>query len=318
MLKSVLSLLKFNTRNSALPLTRQKMERLCVRSIEGDERIQISLLYKLEEKQIVKPVNVDRPKSEELSKTLERLGINLTKRLFSKKKLQELPTNNITTMSLTEPNVGKVDENILNSQAWSKGSILGIKLLDNSYSEYEVVLNPPTITSLKLPNCLLAGFSVRPEVHGEFIDLEECVFKWYRVSSVTEYPTHNEDAVAGQKQANKKRRTSVNQERIEVIADGPLYLIQNKDVGSKLKLVCVPSNGEVSGMEAEVISKSEVIGCPGHIPFEERHLLTKTFTPDDRYKCGFYIGKSPVFPFQINFFECVSEFSSNVKSVNYH
>ena len=257
-------------------LTVNIMDKISVRSVEGDDRMRISLLYQAKTLQSPKQVNADRPKDEELAKTFERFGTNFTKKVFSKKKLKEFTEPNLTTMTLKRPSGEVVGQNTLNNEAWSSGSVLGIQFED-TLLEYKVVVNPPMIRQLKLPECILAGYSVTPEVDGEFIDLDKCLFKWYRVTI-----RDTNSAVGEEQHSKKKQKTSNVSEDVVCVGEGPCYVVQNSDIGSKLKLVCIPCNGTVSWKEEEVISKSAVMVGPIDPPFEKRHLETQSYKGDDR------------------------------------
>lgn len=125
-----------------------------------------------------------------------------------------------------------------------KINILGI--------DYIIKFNAPWVSNMKLPESLLAGFPVYPGIfESVYTDITKSKFTWYKTNS------------------NNKKITW------EQIAHGFIYTPTTNDIGSMLKLKCLPMNDQCDGPEIEIQSDGIVEAGPGHCPFEDRHNFTK-------------------------------------------
>lgn len=299
-----------------------KMQKVSVRLVPDEERMHISFNYGLEGKK-QKEFNLHRLKVGELSETLERLNLSLIKKLQSqvkRKKKKNEDVAEITELQDSEQNCFLValldkDEQVMaptvpNIEAWKPGCILDI-----NGRKFPIQINPPLIRKIVLPQCILTGYPVYPNVDAEFSNLDECKYTWYKSNVVkyeiekqnetesekqtetesekqnnTETENQNKTDETGDKNVSKpkscKRKRTVSHSSLKwtQLCDGFLYTPIDDDIGCKLKVVCTPSDGEVFGYESECVSDTEVKAGPGYCPFEERHRVTQNVTDEDRYR----------------------------------
>ena len=108
-----------------------------------------------------------RHKTEPVSKALRRIAIAAAKSVKTKKnvrsKQQRLTAPEICPIE-AQLHVGSatgpaVAEELPNSDAWTEGNVLVVDGV-----QYDIRVNPPTVLSLQLPNFLMSGSPVVPEV----------------------------------------------------------------------------------------------------------------------------------------------------------
>ena len=109
-----------------------------------------------------------------------------------------------------------VDNELLNDSVWIEGATLQI-----DEECYNVELNIPTVSSLKLPKVIISGFPYFPKLKVEFIDLNCCEFTWYR-------ELLEEEAVSGKKKGGKNKEISW-----ERVHSGHTYVPSNDDIGRR-------------------------------------------------------------------------------------
>ena len=114
------------------------MPRLSIRSVPGEERMQISFIYCADGEPgsgtgKERVFNFDRLQTEELGKTLLRINSNVGRIVNKKKKKNKSPTEASCSVSpetegdaqlYFEDGKTKVDENITNKDAWREGNEL--------------------------------------------------------------------------------------------------------------------------------------------------------------------------------------------------
>ena len=127
--------------------------------------------------------------------------------------------------------------------------------------QYRLSVNPPAVLSLSLPTSLMAGFPVYPgRLQLAFSD--RAAMKWQREAGKTEGRAPTEDLW-------------------ETIAEGQSYTPSPEDIGRRLRLVCVPMEGERCGEAVTAVSEPIQAG-PGPCPFDERHAFTREIAGEDR------------------------------------
>ena len=110
-----------------------------------------------------------------------------------------------------------VDNSVINDKVWIEGAVL--QIADESFN---VELNVPAITSMKLPEMLVSGFPCYPKLDAEFIDLNCCEFTWYR-----------EKIVEGADSKESKKKRGKTTEEWEIVHSGHTYTPENSDIGRR-------------------------------------------------------------------------------------
>ncbi|XP_078399670.1 2',5'-phosphodiesterase 12 [Cetorhinus maximus] len=129
-----------------------------------------------------------------------------------------------------------------NAEAWQDGAVLQV-----GEARYRVERNPPTLTQLRLPSSLLAGFPVCPKVELEFGEASHSLFEWLR------------EADGGW----------------EAAASGRVFTPSNSHIGLKLKLRCQPGDGRRFGAAVELESGGTVEAGPGACTCDSRQWFTR-------------------------------------------
>ena len=102
----------------------------------------------------------------------------------------------------------------------------------------------------------MAGFPGYPlKFETMFAQKAECSFSWYKNSGIL-----------------KGKNMPINWTEV---GRGYYYTPTLSDIGSYLKLVCAPQNGDVIGPSSDVVSTNPVEAGPGLCPFELRHAFTR-------------------------------------------
>ena len=269
-----------------------------------EERLQINYTYRFVSGH-ERDYSLLRKKDEPLSDALSRLSANMMKHLNSRKKKKikreesdKAENEEVRELSVTVMHGDKVvDESVINGEAFIQDANVVIHHPDSSEIKYTVEINPPAVITLKLPECIMAGFSVFPNIDAEFVNLPECEFLWFVSNAVSNIETNKkqpEDAECskagniseGSKEdpsSSKKPKLDLGRLNWKLVYAGHCYIPSNADIGCRLKVVCTPRCGPREGRNTEGISKVEITAGPGHCPYENRHLLTKELTEHGRY-----------------------------------
>ncbi|GIY26765.1 2',5'-phosphodiesterase 12 [Caerostris darwini] len=220
-----------------------------------------------------------RPKEEKLEVTISRIKLKiaeavnnkLTKRK-KKKKSQNIEENSVqfsVTLSLTKGGEQLNDE-IKNVDAWTENAEL--KVNDHLYKVFE---NPPSVVLLNLPKSIMSGFPVYPIIELEYCSKEQCDFTWYRT-------------VSEKSSVDLNKVVKFKNENWLMLSKTYLYITNDSDIGCKLKLSCIPKNGEKIGLEEFAVSTNSVEVGPEKCPFEYRHEFTKELSEPGRLRCVSY------------------------------
>ncbi|KAG8128153.1 hypothetical protein E2320_015011 [Naja naja] len=239
------------------------MERAVVRCVPAEPKLSVSIVL-----QDGKTRHVHRDQTEPLGQALARIANNVSKGHAKKakksKKAQSEPEpgtpgtpSELVPVRLFSQDGEAVAEDVPNEEAWKDGSVLQI-----GETRYRVERNPPTLTEVQLPRSLMAGFPVCPKLQVEFGSARDCLFRWYYEQKVE--PAETSSAAA----SNSWVEAPAGSERV--------FMPTNAQIGRRLKLVCIPGNGERRyGLPREAESVGPVEAGPGACTFEARHLYTK-------------------------------------------
>jgi len=273
-----------------------ELSRVFVRSVEDEERMQISFRYHPDSD--VPPFrqrvyNFDRLKTEGLERTIGHIATKINsivaRRVRRLKKMNK--SLGADDVAPTEVCVSLRDDGSVisssepNASAWAQGRCLQIE--DRLF---HVCVNVPTIRKLSLPQPMMVGFPVYANINLEFADVAGCEFTWYRLSNGTtlmaseEFGNHSaSDAEEQESNVMKKCKRNKPKETTAVkISSGRSYIPTEEDVGCQLKLECTPTRAEVTGEMATAVSSAVVTtGSTVLCPFEKRHKLTEQLTSPD-------------------------------------
>ncbi|XP_076985025.1 2',5'-phosphodiesterase 12 isoform X2 [Tamandua tetradactyla] len=251
------------------------MERAVVRCVPSESKLSLSFALADGSHK-----NMQRDQSEPLGRALNRIATNALKghakaaaAKKSKKNRQNASSGAAPASepaSACEPVVRlyyreeAVAEDVLNVDAWQDGAVLQIGDV-----KYKVERNPPDFTELQLPRYIMAGFPVCPKLSLEFGEPAGSLFRWYKETKPGAAEREGGDASASASSSSSSpiwTETGVN-ERV--------YTPSNADIGLRLKLHCIPGNGQRFGPGRELESVCPVEAGPGTCTFDHRHLYTK-------------------------------------------
>ncbi len=127
---------------------------------------------------------------------------------------------------------------------------------------FQLDVDPPTVKSVKLPTSIMAGFPVYPsKLEVEYCNPNQCEFKWFKC--------HTPSAPAAESDV------------WILVGTGLSYTTSNLDIGSWLKLECIPKSQSKEGLPETAIASQRVEAGPGLCPFEIRQNFTKEFVGND-------------------------------------
>nr|CAD7576669.1 unnamed protein product [Timema californicum] len=247
----------------SLPKNIDKMQNAYFRYQDGEDHFQLSFQFSCEHLRVNRQFNFSRKISETVTVFLGRVCTNLERTLFKKKKKKN-PEGASSEMKVHLYNNGEPvsGESICKDILFNNNNKL---LLQVQGKDYSVIVNAPWVVMLSLPSSIMAGFPVYPnKVDTLFSDKNACEFKWLK-SSISMGSLKNEPVTWVQ------------------VGEGYFYTPSTSDIGHKLKLNCVPKNGDQEGPQSEVISSTSVGAGPGMCPFEKRHVFTKERLPSKNH-----------------------------------
>ncbi|KAK0084782.1 hypothetical protein PV326_006154 [Microctonus aethiopoides] len=249
------------------------MNEAFLRYTNDKETFDFTFRYTNQELNVDRQFNLSRRKSENVECFLRRIDANLEKILSKKikKRMKKNPTEvkmNETIDNIESGNIVLMkDDSIVElNESWTK-------LLDNPSQlsmiifgvPYNIKFNAPWVIRMKLPKSILAGFPIYPsEFESLFTDKSKSEFSWYRYDFIND-------------QMSWIR-----------VGEGYIYIPSNEDIGTKLKLNCVPRNNEHEGPEIEIESEYQVEAGPGTCPFESRHSFTQTKLSGNNFRITSY------------------------------
>lgn len=261
-----------------------RMSSVFVKSHEDDDRLQISLDLKIKRDSgtsTIKTFNLNRSKHEELGLAVERLRLSLSKKIVKKSKQKrkkpadegEASVSNSQSESQEEPDVvelvpieilhnGRVlDMSVSNKDAWVDGAVLKVW-----EEEISVCYNPPSVKLQKLPNTIMVGFPLFPEVEYEFTNVKNCEFFWKIFEAKHLH----------------KLTIEVNKGTLDLTDSVMSYSFtpQPGDVGKHLLLACLPKGGDKVGRLEVIFSTNAITVGPGTCPFEKRSEFTKELSKE--------------------------------------
>jgi len=261
------------------------MARVFVRSVEHEDRLQITFKYQPDNQSKQHIYNFDRLKTEGLERTISHIATRITNVVKKRLKRNKLACDDVTPAEVrvlgedgcvvcsSEPNVS----------AWTDGRCMQIE-----DQLFHVCVNVPTVRKLSLPQRIMVGFPVYASVNLEFADVSDCEFTWYRLSNIEASASSQEFGnVSAQDQelnvSKKYKKTKQNDKIAIKVFVGRSYVPTADDVGCQLQLECVPVKAEVTGETVSMVSPAAVQNAPSvSFPFEKRHKLTEQMTSGDR------------------------------------
>jgi 2',5'-phosphodiesterase len=262
------------------------LPRAVVEMLPGEDKVNIAVPL------AGKPRNLNRPGSEPLAKAMFRLRAAAAPPSKGKKKggkgfvatgtrgapapdgggeaeaaeaaEEELVEGAELVCELVCPETGTtVDEGTLNVDAWQHGRVLRV-----GKEEFVVDLNPPSVSALRLPPRPLVGYPLRASFELQFTTAEECVWKWYSGRVAQEGEEGSSPRAGGRKMVWEPIASDT----------GPYYVPQEQDVGTHLRVDCLPRGGDETysseGVAHAVADKSVERG-PAIKAGRGRHDLTR-------------------------------------------
>ncbi|NXK82019.1 PDE12 phosphodiesterase, partial [Amazona guildingii] len=245
----------------APPAAPPAMERAVVRCVPSEPKLTLQLVLPDGSAR-----HMQRDKAEPLGRVLARIAANTAKgnaKAAKKSKkaraagapAEEAPAEAPAVLLFSRDGEA-VAEDVPNAAAWQDGAVLHI-----GEARYRVERNRPTLTELRLPRSLLAGFPVCPKVNTEFAAPQHCLFRWYQ----EQRPSAGGGAAAGDGPS-----------WVETAVAERVFIPSNALVGLRLKLQCTPGDGaQRYGLPREVESSGPVEAGPGACIFDSRHVYTR-------------------------------------------
>lgn len=230
-----------------------------------EEKFQVLFLYQYGTLKPTKPLCVVRPITDTVETFLEKLDHKvlqlLEKKLFKKKKVPEvveLPTVKSSILHKEGPIQDIACKNLF------EGNHNGEYKLKITENEYDVLINSPWVSSIKLTTNPYSRFFIFPNrFEGTSVDLKLTDMTWY-----------------------KSDLNSKNNDWTEC-GKGYFYKIKDEDIGNALLLIVNPRNEYLTGPTYQVMSKI-ILPFELKCPFEDRHIHTQSKTRPDEIRIVSY------------------------------
>ena len=211
--------------------------------ITHKDEMTIEFFYKEKKRTFV------RPKEGELMKTLKRISLKLGPQIKKKNKAENTAfkiSNDQVNVFVFDSDSNLCDDQKSNIDSFQEGCCMQI-----ISQKYVIQLNPPTVVKLLLPECIMAGFPVYPQLKLFSAFVNKSNFTWYKSLNI--------------------------KEDWEIIGEDFSYIPNNKDIMFHLKCICRPGNYMKYGPFLEEVVSSPVLPGPGICIFENRHLYTQRY-----------------------------------------
>ena len=253
------------------PVIMEKSKNLAVFSQHLDNNMfSFSFYLDCPEPKISRQFNMARSNDETMDGFMHRLRENLKKVVSKKNKKAKKKPGDVSN-AIEEPilpicfvkNSSEIEvQNCDKAKDFLGQEGLQVKILSEVF---DIVVDPPMVLALKLPETILAGFFVYPfKIELSFAEQKDCVFSWY----VSEPDFEPSDANDSLKAESYKTATWNYRQK------GFFFNVSNEDVNRYIKLEILPRNGAKEGLKFESYSKVKVSAGPGKCPFEDRHAFT--------------------------------------------
>jgi 2',5'-phosphodiesterase len=226
--------------------------------------------------------NLNRLKEEALEGTVSRLKANiknLVEKHFGKKLKKNKDKTKLEVQQRFDEFINAITVNVhdksdvtLNYSVTTESALVAGHTLSVMGQRYFIEVNSPNVFKMKLPSVLTAGFPVYPKLELEFADPLKSKYVWYSLAE-------NEDTTS-----RKRRRTdSIPAEDWKEICHSYTCNLTDQEIGKKIKLECIPSDGERDGKAVVAECTTTVQEGPGTCPFERRQTFTENHAPVGRY-----------------------------------
>lgn len=232
-----------------------------VKTLQDRDYIMISVQYG-EIKQ-----TTTRRQDEKIQRCLQRLQSSLQDKMRKaiKAKKIKLPSfgseaSKGIQLRLVDSCDRQVDDNRHNGDVWNSHHRLYI-----NHIPYNIILNPPQISTMSLPALLIAHNTIYPQVQLESCQIEQCQFTWYR-----SYPNTSHDPTW--------QWTEIGHEYC--------YKPTSEDIGCYLKVRCKPPLQ--SANEAITISDKPVRTAPQCQHLQRRFDSTNMTTANQEIRAVSY------------------------------
>ncbi|XP_018007908.1 2',5'-phosphodiesterase 12-like [Hyalella azteca] len=256
-------------------------------------RIAISFSYDFGTK--VRNFNFNRDQDEILSSVLLRIKTNVLKYMVRRKKRKVSDENqssspvdcSVKLCKLSDtinPVVGipfgfdhmklpEVHEATTCVDAFVKGS--RNRLLFIEHQPYILDVNPPTVDSLMLPNCIMTGFLLYPNnLQIRNANREDSLVQWFL----------SEQTFESYEAAKLVAATAKWQE----LPTGFFLNVDDSMIDKVIKVVVVPCRDGRLGVGTEAMSRCLVKPGPRSCPYKDRHQHTKELSPKDSVRVVSY------------------------------
>lgn len=235
-----------------------------VRTLKIEDRVEIKLRYTDPDLGLDRWFNFSRSMDEKVHQIKERMLANMDKACekYRKKKQKQAARQNLENAGEFKLNLEIMqNDQVLDSDLTCRELVempdVAI-VVNGQYFHFDV--DPPAVKSIKLPSSIMAGFPVYPSrVELENCVLEECEIIWFK--------------------SNKSAKTAPEADSDTWVPVGNQlsYSASNQDIGSWLKIECIPINSSKEGLPEIFVAPQAIEAGPGPCPFETRHNFTKEF-----------------------------------------
>jgi len=231
-----------------------------VKVLKEEQRIEIRFKYADAEFGLNRWFSFNRALDDSLQQVKERIVANIDKACVKHRK-KNLKKQGSSAATLEE---FKLEVNLTQKSELLDSSLSCRKLLELDNVAIAVKdqifyldIDPPAIKTLKLPSSMMSGFPIYPsKLEVENCSRTDCKLIWSTSLK------------------NLNTAPDADSEVWVPVGSGFTFTPTNVEIGSWLKLECIPQNGDRLGLPETVVSSRVLEAGPGFCPFEVRHQFT--------------------------------------------
>lgn len=241
-----------STSNSSTPL------KAYVRTLKEEQRMEIKFKYADVDFGLNRWFSFNRALDDNLQQVKERIVANIDKACL-KHRRKNMKKQGVTNLEEFKLEVNVMQRNEVLDSSISCRNLLEMEDVAIAVKDqmFHLDVDPPMVRTLKLPSSLMAGFPVYPsKLEVENCSRTECKFIWSTSPK------------------NLKTAPEADSDVWVPVGNGFTFTPSNIEIGSWLKVECIPKKGDRLGLQEAVVSSRIFEAGPGFCPFEIRHSFT--------------------------------------------
>jgi len=230
-----------------------------VRVLKDEQRIEIKFKYADAELGLNRWFSFNRALDDSLQQVKERIVANIDKACVKHRKKNQKKQGSTGTLEEFKLEVNLTQKSQLLDASLSCRKLLELDDVAIGVKDqiFHLDIDPPAIKTLKLPSSIMSGFPIYPsKLEVENCSRMDCKLIWSTSPK------------------NLKTAPDADSDVWVPVGTGFTFTPTNVEIGSWLKVDCIPQNGDRLGLPETIVSSRVLEAGPGFCPFEVRHQFT--------------------------------------------